>query len=579
MIKDWYVRAGAHMGGNRYRWILYSVIGLLLLIVIAQFLYPTSKLLPFANIDGKSYSAWTKSDAISNLDTAYKNTKLNIYFSNAAQAYKTPLPADIGLTVANQARLQAADYPWYMRLIPSSLLWAHYIYPVNSPPSYTRNQAVLSSYITKQFGPSCSVQPVNASVKVQGTALSVVPSVNGGTCDTADLTSKLSTVEPHSNEPTNIAISGKEIPAAVSDVVAKTFADSLTAKLSKGVSVTAGSSTVSISPANLYAWLDIAVTDGALGYSFNADRASAYLNANLAPKVAVKAGTTQVATSDFVETSRATGASGASLDVAKTLTNIKAYLDGTSTSAVAATQLTPPNVTYTRSYSATDTGLAALMQNYATSHPGTYGISLTELSGGTRHATYQGDTQFTTASTYKLFVAYSTLLRIESGTWHWSDQIEGGYDLTTCFNRMISLSDNDCGYALLIKIGFQAITNEAHAIGASNTSFLGSDGIKSTASDEALLLAELQTGQILSQQSDRDMWITAMKNNVYRQGIPKGIPGSVIADKVGFLDALLHDAAIVYSPSGTYVLVILTNNASWGNIAELAGQLEALRTQ
>jgi hypothetical protein len=68
-----------------------------------------------------------------------------------------------------------------------------------------------------------------------------------------------------------------------------------------------------------------------------------------------------------------------------------------------------------------------------------------------------------------------------------------------------------------------------------------------------------------------------MKGNVYRQGIPSGIPNARVADKVGFLDALLHDASIVYSPKGTYVLIILTNNASWGNIAELAKEIESVR--
>ena len=67
-----------------------------------------------------------------------------------------------------------------------------------------------------------------------------------------------------------------------------------------------------------------------------------------------------------------------------------------------------------------------------------------------------------------------------------------------------------------------------------------------------------------------------MKRNVYRQGIPAGASGTV-ADKVGFLNGLLHDAAIVYSPKGTYVLVILTNGSSWANIAELTKKIEALR--
>lgn len=200
-----------------------------------------------------------------------------------------------------------------------------------------------------------------------------------------------------------------------------------------------------------------------------------------------------------------------------------------------------------------------------------------ELSGERRNAAYNATTQFTTASTYKLFVAYSTLLRIESGKWKWTDKITSTRNASVCFDDMIKLSDNECAIAFLQKIGYRPITDEAHAIGATSTSFLGNDGIKSTAKDEALLLSLLHTGQILSKQSSRDKWIAAMKANVFRQGIPKGIPGATVADKVGFLDGLLHDAAIVYSPKGTYVLIILTNNASWANIAELAKEIEAVR--
>jgi beta-lactamase class A len=142
---------------------------------------------------------------------------------------------------------------------------------------------------------------------------------------------------------------------------------------------------------------------------------------------------------------------------------------------------------------------------------------------------------------------------------------------------MIEVSDNECAVALLKKVNAKNLTKEAHAIGAVNTSFLVPFNIKSTAEDESLLLALLETGQILSKQSSRDVWITAMKNNIYRRGIPKGVTPAVVANKVGFLDAWLHDASIVYSPKGTYVLTIMTENASWSNIAELASQIKTLR--
>jgi beta-lactamase class A len=238
-----------------------------------------------------------------------------------------------------------------------------------------------------------------------------------------------------------------------------------------------------------------------------------------------------------------------------------------------------PTVKYNRTYSPDDAALNALIKKYANTHPGTYGVSFRELSGERRSASYRASTQYTTASTYKLFVAYSTLLRVESGVWRWSDQIDSGRNLTECFKDMIQLSDNECAIALLKKVTVKSLTDEARAIGAVNTSFLVPLSIKSTAEDESLLLALLESGQILSQQSSRDIWIAAMKKNSYRQGVPRGIPSAVVANKVGFLNAWLHDASIVYSPQGTYVLIIMTEYSSWPNIAELAGQIETLRTK
>ena len=72
--------------------------------------------------------------------------------------------------------------------------------------------------------------------------------------------------------------------------------------------------------------------------------------------------------------------------------------------------------------------------------------------------------------------------------------------------------------------------------------------------------------------------IAAMNANVYRKGIPAGANGTV-ADNVGFLNGLLHDAAIVYGPNGTYVLTIMTDGSSWATIADLTKQIDTLRAQ
>ena len=69
-----------------------------------------------------------------------------------------------------------------------------------------------------------------------------------------------------------------------------------------------------------------------------------------------------------------------------------------------------------------------------------------------------------------------------------------------------------------------------------------------------------------------------LKRNIYRQGIPAGANGQV-ANKVGFLDGLLHDAAIIYGPTGPIVLSIMSDGSSWATLADLTKQIETLRAQ
>lgn len=100
---------------------------------------------------------------------------------------------------------------------------------------------------------------------------------------------------------------------------------------------------------------------------------------------------------------------------------------------------------------------------------------------------------------------------------------------------------------------------------------------ETTAGDLTTFVGALQSGQLLNPSSTNTL-LSAMKRNVYRQGIPAGASGQT-ADKVGFLDAFLHDASIVYSPRGTYALSIMTEGSSWATIADLTRQIEKLRAQ
>jgi len=170
---------------------------------------------------------------------------------------------------------------------------------------------------------------------------------------------------------------------------------------------------------------------------------------------------------------------------------------------------------------------------------------------------------WTAASTYKLFVAYYILKKVDAGELTWDS-------VKSCFDRMIVNSDNPCPESWLVKYGFKNINAAVQGIDGLQHTKIADGDMQTSARDLCLFLRKLYNFELLSEDSTNRMF-AAMKRQTYRQGIPAGVADGVVADKVGFMWGLLHDAGIVFSDSGDYALVVLTDGSSWGNIAALAG--------
>ncbi len=222
-----------------------------------------------------------------------------------------------------------------------------------------------------------------------------------------------------------------------------------------------------------------------------------------------------------------------------------------------------------QTYSPTITGLRVLLYDIQR-EKGDYAISV-RTSAGDIAADVSGTKQYHPASTYKMFVGWAIIKKIAAGQLSWSDQAVDGRTVSQCFDAMIINSDNPCGEWLGGKVGWTSLNNKLKDIGLSCTNL--STAWVSCANDETLFLQKLQTGQLLTtDQADRLLGV--MKKQVYRSGIPAGVDATV-ADKVGFLEGKLHDAAIVYAPGGTYELTIMTDGSSWAQIADAAKQIDA----
>lgn len=185
-----------------------------------------------------------------------------------------------------------------------------------------------------------------------------------------------------------------------------------------------------------------------------------------------------------------------------------------------------------------------------------YAISLLHFTDSNKNFSINGDKVMNAASTYKLFTAYS--------------MYKSGY-VPDCLDDMIIYSDNVCpenwGQ-------WSLTTNDAHEIGATSTRVDTMPAL-TTADDLVLFLARLYEGTLLSD-TQTDKLLSAMKTQVFREGIPAGIPEAEVADKVGFLDGVLNDAGIIYSKKGDFALVILTNSYSWRSIADTASEIYAM---
>lgn len=562
-------------------WVIGLVaIGILLqLLLIFQIFYPINRLLPFTKIDGISLGGWKKNDALNRVDHLYRQSSLSIYLGSSEKPYLTSELVDMGLVVGNKGRIGEYSYPWYLRVVPTSIFWGQHLFGNHVEPNYERDEKILAKYIDSNFDESGVIEAKNATLEHKDGKLIIIPGQSGGRFTIKSVKDILHRIKPVPGN-NRVVIRSNEIKPGISDAAAEKFGEELIKKAGSGVNITVNQESIKVPVADILSWMDFGSDGGKMTYNLSSVRAADYMEKQIAPKVIVAAGQTFVTTYDFNEVSRVVGKSGQGLDVVETLNSIKMSIDSGSGSAKAMAIAISPTEVYERGYSPTDAGISALIKQYAEKNKGIKSVSFVDLSGAHRRAEYNSNETLISASTYKLFVAYSALARIEDKKWAWTDKIlDDGRDLAACFDDMIVKSDNPCAETIAQKAGWGNVTKEAHLIGCTNTNMSNADGYARTSSaDLALFLAQLQTGQILKEQASRDLLMNAMKRNIYRKGIPAGVDWPV-ADKVGFINGVLNDAAIVYAPSGAYILVIMTDGSNWATIADLANIIETLQAK
>lgn len=539
------------------------------LVFAVQIFVPSSRMMPRTYI-GNERSGFIQVDVYTE-QLASKSKTISISFDDELETYSAD---EVGISTDIEAtKKQIPTISLKDKLIPLmphyKLLKKHVVEPV-----IKRDSEVIQSFAAK-VSQQKSVPSVNASAQIRDGKFDIGDDKPGRIYTTEAISTLLNSANPFNAE--ELTLSAEKTTAEITKSDLEPIAEEYDKRTSQKLTVAYGSTSKTIEPEELKKWFEVAkADDGKFTLRLNDTVVGGAIQAwskeyNIAP------GITQVSYYDDVEVSRKSGAAGRALNEAEVKKQLQAWFDEPKDEAVPLASTTlAPTVVATRTYSRSSAQLQSQIDAWIASHSGKYQVAIRELNGRGREASRNVSQQTVMASTYKTFLAYVAYKQNESGALNMGTQISGGKNVEQCIEVMIVNSDNDCAVKLGWHIGWAKADQIIAAAGFEGVLLNNYDqngklkGDKLVnAREQAKFLAQLAGGSLINQQHTNSL-ISYMKRQIYRDGIPAGSRGSVVADKVGFLDSYIHDVGIVYGPKSTYALVIMSEGSSWANIKNLS---------
>ncbi len=553
-----------HFVSRHVRLLRYVGIGALVVIFLMvglQLAYPRNRLLPGAVVGGHAVGGKTLDAATKEVSKVYEQATLEVHMDDQKEksTYR-----EIGISVRADAAVKAAShYSLLDRLMPFSFFTSK---QEDIPTSFDDERL---QYFAEQIAKKYSVAAVNASIKIVGGDVQLVPSQPSLEYSADAIIKQVhrTPAKPH----TTLRLAAITTDPPRKDSSAQEALNRAKKVVETPMTLAVSGQQTQVPKETVASWLSFPEdpTSQKLMMSVNAEAVKAYVT-TLQAKAYKAPGVTTVNVVDGQEISRVSGAPGQGLDIDGTTDKVlQAINKGEALNLSLETVAIPAKVSYQRSYGNTQAGLTALVNDLGSS---SFSIAVAEVGGKGRAANTGGSKRYQAASTYKLYVAYAVIRQIETGAMSWGDQITGGRDAASCFDAMIVVSDNPCAKAFGDKIGWATIDNMMRDVGLVSTSL--NNGFYTTAGDLATYLQKLAAGSLMSADGSNRL-LDAMKRQIYRSGIPAGTKVTV-ADKVGFIGGYLHDAGIVYGASGTYVMVFMTSGSSWSAIASASNQIHSL---
>ncbi|MDL2342496.1 MAG: class A beta-lactamase-related serine hydrolase [Patescibacteria group bacterium] len=537
----------------------------LCLVIIVQLVYPHDYVRPFAQAATVPIAHTNQQTLQSRLE-ALNDRPVTLVVGPKTYHLKV---RDTGSTINSQAMSQQlVSYDWHERLVPFSILHKAAIDTVQYQHNSVKQAALVASLTAEN-----TVVPHDATlVKQADKSYVVVPHTDGYQVPPTAIQKSLADFDPLSI--TTMTIPRQTIAPAITTDVATATVEKLAATQKTPPTITYNGRTYSPFVEQIKAWSSVSAQPTAHQFTISYDTAAirSWLGSQL-PLVAQAPQNSIVTVVDGTITSQTTAQAGTGLDLDNTAASLAAALQSGTAQLAATTKTLAASTQVSRSYTPTNNGLNAIIKDWQADYPRlTAGVTFIELGGQGRQAGSNGDRQAVTASIYKLYVAWYVFKGIEAGSIDPNTPIAGKTTIG-CLEAMLVVSDNPCAVALGAQYNWVAITNFVHDQGFTGTDISGMP-LKSTPADTARFLQSLAAGKLLNS-TDTAVFLGYMGRQIYRSAIPAGSPGSTVQDKVGFFPGVWNDAAIVYSPKSTYVLVVFTNG-NQDAIKDLAARIHSL---
>ena len=211
-------------------------------------------------------------------------------------------------------------------------------------------------------------------------------------------------------------------------------------------------------------------------------------------------------------------------------------------------------------------------------------------------AEINGDSLFYAASIFKVFVMFEVFHQESLGLLSFSDslvispyyesfglgprstQLCQELSVAQALQATMSISDNATAVLLQDLVGAGNVNNSLAVLGLTE-SRLETDDLPLAAHDIALLLEIIGSGQAVSPDASAAM-IDLLRMEQVDNGLRAGVPIEIdVAHKTGIWPKARHDVGLVFAPSKTYLVVILSIDGDVALIRQLSEVIYAFFTR